>query len=441
MIRTIFSALAALALLISPALAQEDEATGLVEIQRVVSPGGIEAWLVQDDFVPIVSIRVGFFGGASYDEPGKEGRAQLTSWLFDEGAGDMDARAFQNRLDDFAIRMGFSSGRDRFYASMTTLTDNQDVAFDMFRTALNEPRFDDDAIERMRAQLLSSIARAERDPDSIAARTWWENAFPDTAYGRRTSGTIESVSALTVGDLRAFQGTINRRDMRIGVAGDIDADTLGRLLDETFLRLPAEGPEYAPVMTAPAGGGQTIVVDAPVAQSVVIFGSQGIDFADPDYMAAMVMNSILGGGFSSRLVRTVREENGLAYYVGSGLSTLDAASIFQGQVGTENARVAQSIDLILEEIRLMRDDGVTQEELEVTQRYLTGAFALGFDSNSSIASRLVFYQLEDLGIDYINTRNPRVYAVTQDDVNRVAARLLDPESLLVVIVGQPEGIE
>ncbi len=441
MISRLLSVLAIAAFFLNPAFAQDETAEGLVEIQRVVSPGGIEAWLVQDDFVPIVSIRVGFFGGSNYDAPGKEGTAQLTAWLLDEGAGDMDSRTFQNRLDDYAIRMGFSAGRDRFYASMTTLAENRDVAFDMFRLALTEPRFDADAIERMRRQLLSGIAQAERDPNSIAARTWWANAFPDSTYGRRTSGTAESVAAITLDDLRGLHGTLNRRDMRIGVAGDIGPEELGRLLDRTFLGLPAEARVYAPAQAVPAGAGETIVVETPVAQSVVIFGSQGIDYSDPDYMAAMVMNSILGGGWSSRLIHTVREVNGLAYYVGSGLTTLDGASLFQGRVGTENARVAESLDLIRGEIARMRDGGVTADELDATQRYLTGAYALGFDSNSSIASRLVFYQLEDLGIDYINTRNARVNAVTREDVARVAARLLDPDRLLVVVVGQPEGIE
>lgn len=443
MIRFLTLTFTIVAFLIAPAFAQdEDHQGGLVDIQRVVSPGGIEAWLVQDDFVPIVSIRVGFFGGSNLEDPGKEGTAQLVSSLLDEGAGDMDARAFQNRLEDHAIRLGFSAGRDRFYASLTTLTENQDEAFNMLRLALTEPRFDDDAIERMRRQLLSGIAQGDRDPDTIAARAWWAAAFPDTPYGRPSTGTAESVSALTVDDLRAFHSRLNRRDMRIGVAGDIDPETLGHLLDRTFLGLPADGPAYAPAEVEPAGGGETIVVQHPNAQSVVIFGSQGIDYADPDYMAAMVMNSVLGGGnFASRLMDVVREDYGLAYYVNSGLAVLDGASIFQGSVGTENARVAQSLALIRSEIARMRDDGVTEQELEDTKRYLTGAFALGFDSNSSIASRLTFYQLEDLGIDYINTRNDRINAVTLEDVDRVAARLLDPDNLLVVVVGQPEGLE
>ncbi len=443
MIRMLTTAIAFVVVLSTSAFAQQDDVpeAGLVEIQRVLSPGGIEAWLVQDDFVPIISVRVGFFGGGAYDQMDREGTAQLTSWLLDEGAGEMTSSQFQNRLEDHAIRMSFGAGRDRFYASMTTLTENTDVAFDMLRLALNEPRFDQDAIERMRRQLLSSIAQAERDPNSIAARTWWANAFPGHSYGARLSGTRASVEAITVEDLRAFHGTLNRRDMRIGVAGDIDAETLGRLLDETFLGLPAGGPVYAPRQVEPQGGGELVVVEYPVEQSVVIFGSNGIDYNDPDFMAAMVMNSILGGGnFASRLMSVVREERGLAYYVNSGLSVMDGGAIFQGRVGTANARVGESLALIREQIALMRDEGVSAEELSNTQTYLTGAFALGFGSNSSIASRLAFYQLEDLGIDYINTRNARVNAVTEAGVARVAARLLQPDNLLVVVVGQPEGL-
>ena len=442
MIRILSLSILAFGLMILPAAAQDETVapTGLVEIQRVVSPGGIEAWLVQDDFVPIISVRIGFYGGSQYDEMGKEGTARLSSWLYDEGAGELSSAQFQNRMEEYAIRMGFSASRDRFNASMSTLSENSDEAFDMLRMALTEPRFEQDAIERMRRSLLSSIAQGERDPNSIASRVWWENAFPGHSYGAHA--TRESVEAITVEDIRAAHGHLNRRDMRIGVAGDISARELGRLLDETFGDLPEGRNAYEPRQVSPSGGGELIVVNSPVPQSVVIFGSGGIDYNDPDYMAAMVMNSILGGGnFASRLMSVVREEHGLAYYVNSSLAVLDGASIYQGRVGTENARVSESIALIRSEIARLRDDGVTAEELQNTQRYLTGAFALGFGSNSSIASRLAFYQMEELGIDYINTRNASIEAVTQEDIARAAERLLDPDNLLVVVVGQPEGLE
>lgn len=440
MIRVLSIALVLLASALS-AIAHEEEETGLVQIQRVVSPGGIEAWLVQDDFVPLVAVRIGFFGGAYFDEPGKEGTALLTSWLMDEGAGEYDSIAFQNRLDDFAIRMGFGAGQDRFYASMQTLTENQDEAFDMLRLALTEPRFDPEPIERMRRSLLSGIAQGDRDPDTIVSRTFWNTAFGGHRYGAPMGGTRESVEAITAQDIRALHGTLSRDRMVIGVAGDIDPESLGRLLDETFGALPAEGPEYAPRDLTMQGLGETIVVEHPNPQSVVLFGSPGIDYDDPDYMAAMVMNAVLGGSsFSSRLVQSVRVERGLAYYVNSDLSTYDSVSLFTGSVGTENARVAESIAIIRDEIARLRDEGITEEELTTIQTYLTGAYALGFDSNSSIASRLVFYQLEDLGLDYINTRNARVNAVTRDDVARVAQRLLNPDQLLFVVVGQPQGL-
>lgn len=441
MIRYLTIALAAF-VFAQGALAQETSEEGLVEIQRVVSPGGIEAWLVQDDFVPIVAIRVGFFGGATRDEPGKEGTARLVSWLLDEGAGDMDSITFQNRLEDSAIRMGFSAGQDRFNASMQTLTANQEEAFHMLRLALTQPRFDADAVERMRRSLLSQIAQAERDPDTIASHTFWATAFRGHRYGIPLSGTRETVEGLMIDDLRAFHATLNQRDMRIGVAGDIDPETLGRLLDETFGDIPETGPDYAPRQLAPGGSGEVVVVNSPNPQSVVIFGSQGIPYSDPDYMAAMVMNAVLGGAsFSSRLMQVVRVQNGLAYSVSSSLSNYDELNLLNGYVGTENARVADSISLIRSEMARLRDEGVEPAELEQIQTYLTGSYALGFDSNGSIANRLMFYQMEDLGLDYINTRNPRVRAVTAEDVHRVAERLLRPDDLLFVVVGEPEGLE
>ena len=412
------------------------------EVTRVISPGGIEAWLVEAHAIPILSVSIAFRGGATLDPAGKEGRANMVSALLDEGAGDYDSRAFQSRLEDLAIHLGFSTGLDTFTASLKTLTVNTDAAFEMLRLAMTEARFDEEPVERIRRQLQVRLTRLADDPDRIARRAWFDTAFPDHSYGRPVDGTPESVAALTVADLRDFvAGQLARDRMVVAVVGDIAPDRLGALLDATLGGLPAAGAPLTTAKTAPAAPGRLIVVDRDIPQSVVVFGHQGLDRDDPEFYAAYVMNYALGGGgFTSRLTQEVRQKRGLAYGVYSYLSPLDYAALFFGGVATENARVAESLEVIRAEFARMRDDGLTADELADAKTYLTGSFALRFDSNGKIAKFLIAIQLDDLGIDYIDRRNGYIEAVTLADANRVAARLLDPEALLVVVVGTPEGL-
>ena len=412
------------------------------EVTRVISPGGIEAWLVEAHAIPILSVSIAFRGGATLDPAGKEGRANMVSALLDEGAGDYDSRAFQSRLEDLAIHLGFSTGLDTFTASLKTLTVNTDAAFEMLRLAMTEARFDEEPVERIRRQLQVRLTRLADDPDRIARRAWFDAAFPDHSYGRPVDGTPESVAALTVADLRDFvAGQLARDRMVVAVVGDIAPDRLGALLDATLGGLPAAGVPLTTAKTAPAAPGRLIVVERDIPQSVVVFGHQGLDRDDPEFYAAYVMNYALGGGgFTSRLTQEVRQKRGLAYGVYSYLSPLDYAALYFGGVATENARVAESLEVIRAEFARMRDDGLTADELADAKTYLTGSFALRFDSNGKIAKFLIGIQLDDLGIDYIDRRNGYIEAVTLADANRVAARLLDPEALQVVIVGTPEGL-
>ncbi len=410
---------------------------------RVVSPGGIEAWLVEEHAIPILSARIAFRGGAALDADDRIGRANMVSSLLDEGAGDLDSQAFQTRLEDLVIHLSFGSGQDTFTANLKTLSKNTDAAFEMLRLALTAPRFDAEAVERMRRQIQVRLARLSEDPDTIAWNTWSAAAFPGHPYGRPVEGTPETVAALTADDFRAFvAGQIARDRMYIGVVGDITADRLATLLDDTFGGLPQTGAVDDVATTEPAAPGRLIVVERDIPQSIVLFGHSGPDRSDPDYYAAYVMNHILGGGgFTSRLTNEVREKRGLAYGVYTYLSPRDRSALYMGRVATANARVAESLAVIRAEIRRMRDDGVTVAELADAKTYMTGSYPLRLDTNDKISRMLVGIQMEDLGIDYIERRNGYIDAVTLDDVNRMARTLLKPEDLQIVVVGRPEGLE
>lgn len=427
---------AAFALLTAtPALAE-------MQIQTVDTPGGFHAWLVQDDSIPFTSLQIRFRGGTSMDLEGKEGAVNLMTGLLDEGAGDMDSAAFTTASESLAATYRFDTGKDAMSVSAQFLTENRDEAVDLLRSSLNEPRFDQDAIDRVRGQVLAGIISDAKDPDSIAAATFDSVVFGDHPYARPVEGTEDSVAALTRDDLiAAHAATLTRDRVYIAAAGDISADELSALIDDLLGDLPTSNAPLPGDMQVSTGAGVTVVpFDTP--QSVAIFGHEGIKRDDPDFFAAYVLNTILGGGgFEARLMTEVREKRGLTYGVYAYLMPMDHAELYIGRVASGNDRIAEAVSVIRDEWTKMAENGVTQEELDQAKTYLTGAFPLRFDGNGPIARILVEMQMDGLTPDYVQTRNAQIEAVTLEDAKRVAARILKPEALHFVIVGQPEGLE
>jgi zinc protease len=293
----------------------------------------------------------------------------------------------------------------------------------------------------VRAQLIAILAREAEDPDAIASKAFWRMTFPGHPYGTPVGGTPESITAITIEELRhAASVTFLRDHLILGVVGDITPAELGPLLDRTFGALPASAERPAVTAAQPALG-DVAVIDRDVPQSTVVFGQPGVDRKDPDFYAAFVLNYILGGGgFASRLTSEVREKRGLAYGISTWLTTLDYADLWQGQVATQNARVGETLDLVRQEWKRLAEDGPTEKELADAKTFLTGSFALRLNSTGSIAQFLVGIQVQELGIDYPEKRNAYIEAVTLEDVRRVAKRL-DPAKLSFVVIGKPEGVE
>ncbi|NOC92110.1 pitrilysin family protein [Ruegeria sp. HKCCD6604] len=418
-----------------PALAE-------IEIEEVTSPGGIKAWLVEDHSIPFTALELRFRGGTSLDDPDKRGAVNLMSGLIEEGAGDMDARAYARELEALAASFRYNAGDDAVSISTRFLSENRDEVVDLLRTTIHEPRFDQDAVDRVRAQILSGLRSDQTDPNEIASLTFAQMAYGDHPYGSEGKGTIESVSALTRDDVvAAYEGVFAKDRLYVGAVGDITAEELGILLDTLLGDLPDTGKPIPGKAEVNIPGGVSVVeFDTP--QSVALFGQAGIDRDDPDFFAAFVLNHILGGGgFESRLMQEVREKRGLTYGVGTYLVPKDLASVYLGSVSSANDRIAEAIDVIRDEWARAATEGVTQEELDDAKTYLTGAYPLRFDGNGQIAGIMVGMQMEGLPIDYIATRNDKVNAVTLEDVNRVAAELLDPDGLHFVVVGKPVGLE
>ena len=424
--------------LVTPSVAQSQT----TRITRVVSPGGIEAWLVREKTLPLIAMEFAFMGGAAQDPKEKPGIASLTASLLDEGAGELNAAAFHQAVADKAMEIGFDANRDDLRGSLRTLSENKDAAFDLLRLAVTQPRFDTEAVERIRAAQLASLRRRSTDPNSIASETWFARAFPDHAYGRPVDGSLASVPTITRDDLVAFaKRTMARDNLKVAVVGDISPEDLGRALDHVFGTLPAKA-DLSPVAdVAPKGIGTVDVVKLDVPQSVVLMGSSGLKRQDPDFIPAYVLNHILGGSaFSSRLFKEVREARGLAYSVYSYQVALDHVGLWFAGTATKNERAGESIRIIGEEFAKILSEGPTKEELDEAKSYLMGSYALRFDTSSKVAGQLLQIQIDDLGIDYIDKRNALIEAVTLDDLKRAAKRLTDAKDALTVVVGRPQGL-
>jgi zinc protease len=410
-------------------------------IEKIVSPAGIEAWLVREKAIPLVTLNYAFHGGATQDETDKAGTAHLAADLLDEGAGDLDSKAFHERLENHAIELGFRVGRDYFHGSLRSLNEHRDEAFELLRLALTNPRFDADTVERVRGQELASLQRDTTNPNDLASRRWWQTAFPDHPYGRESKGTLETMPRITADDLRGYvRRVFARNELKISIVGDVDVKTAGTLIDRAFAGLPEKN-NLKPVADAtPTGLGRRIVINVDVPQAVVTFGGQGIARHDPEFMAAYVVNHILGGGsFSSRLYREVREKRGLAYGVSDSLVWFRRAAVVLGGTATRGDRTADALAVIEHEVKRMADEGPTPDELAAAKSFLKGSYALTLDTSAKIAAQLTQIQIDDLGIDYIQRRGALIDAVTIENAKRVARRLYGG-GMLVTVAGRPKGL-
>ncbi len=432
----IFFALFAFFALLTPFSAQA------VEVERVVSPGGIEAWLVQDHTNRVIAMRFAFDGGAAQDPAQKAGLSNLAADTMDEGAGKLDSKSFQQRLADQAIELGFDAGLDHFSGVVKTRTKTSAQAFELLRLALTQPRFDAEPLARIKSQILVGIRNDSENPQKLAYSELFKGFYPAHGYARHSDGTQETVKAITADDLAMFVKTrLGRDTLHIGVVGDITPKRLAKVLDETFGALPKKSQRDTQADIKAHATGRLKVIDKALAQSFIAFAQRGPKRNDPDFYAALVMNYILGGGsFTSHLYTEVREKRSLAYSVGSSLYPLKLSGLIVGSAGTRNARVADTVKIIRQVWKRMAAGDVTAKEVRGAKTYLTGSFPLRFTSDDAVARVLVAMQVNDLGLKYLDTRSALIDKVSVADVKRVAAKYLNEKKLDIVVVGRPKGV-
>ena len=412
-----------------------------VDIKTITSPGGINAWVVEEPSIPFVAVEIRIRGGASLDDPDTRGAINLMMGLLEEGSGEMTAQEFQTQREALAASFGYRAYDDTISLSAQFLTENQDEALALFKQSLVNPTFDQDAIDRVRAQVISGLNSDAKNPNRIASAALNAAAFGDHPYGTNMDGTVETLNAITQDVLfEAHRNALTRDRMFVSVVGDVTADAVGPMLDDLLGALPAEGPPLPEDIAFGLDGGVT-VIDFETPQSVALFGHAGIERDDDDFFAAYIMNQILGaGGFESRLMEEVREKRGLTYGISTFLVPKFHAEMVLGQVASSNDTIAEAIEVTRNEWARMANEGVTAEELEVAKTFLTGEYPLRFDGNGEIADIMVGMQMIGLPPDYVINRNDYIEAVTLDDINRVAGELLDPDALHIVVVGQPDGL-
>lgn len=434
-LRLLAAALAGLVVLL-PAVA------GAIEIKEITTPLGIKAWLVEDKSAPVVAISFSFPGGTATDPDGQAGITDLMAGLLTDGAGSMEAQAFRRRQEDAAASLGFSASLDRLNGSLRVLSANRDEGFELLRLALTQPRFDPDMVNQRRAQTIASINQASQRPGSVASRTLMETLFAGHPYAADPDGTPQGLAAATPDLLKKRAAELLLRNgLIVSAVGDIGEAELARQLDRSFGVLPTGTPPALPPQWVPPTRPRTVVVERPVPQSTAVMALPGIARDDPEWYAALVMNHVLGGGGQqSRLFNEVREKRGLAYSVSSGLRTYRRASLLVMSTGSANERIAEAIKVIRDEMGRMRNEGVTEAELNDAKTYLTGALALSLDSSGSIAGLLHSLQIDGLSPDHLTRRAALIAAVRLEDVRTVARRLLRDDTLTTVVVGKPVGV-
>lgn len=407
-------------------------------IDRVVSPGGIEAWLVEDHTVPAVTVSFSFDGGAAQDPDGKAGLASLLGEMLTEGAGPYDAPGFKTALADRSIQLGFSTSQDYSGGKLKTLTTERDAAFELLRLALAEPRLAQGDFDRIKAGRMAELNFQENDPGTIADDRWSAIAFPGHPYGRPSIGTKESVAGIGTADLQDLRRRLFARDgLRLAVVGDIDAATLGPALDRVFGGLPARG-DRVPVPEVEVAAKGTETVPMAVSQASIQLGIPAPRRDDPDYFPAIVMNHILGGStFTSRLYRAVREQRGLAYSVDSDTIQLRHAGLLLITAGTRVDKAGESLSVIRDEIARLAKDGPTEQEVAEAKSYLIGSYPLGFASHDALAGYVLSLQLAGRGRDFIDKYPGLIEAVTPAQVKAVAARVLQVKDPTAVVAGTP----
>ncbi|HVH90746.1 MAG TPA: pitrilysin family protein [Candidatus Acidoferrum sp.] len=417
-------------------------ATANMVPQRSVLGNGMILLTSEQKALPMVSIELLIDAGSRHDMPKQEGLANLTARLLTYGTQRRTALQISDTLDFIGAGLSAGCGEDLATVSMTVLKKDLATGLELLAEVLTLSTFPQEEIDRQKQSIVASIKAREENPGDIAQRRFAAALYPQSPYGRPVEGSEASVKGLEQQSLRTFYERYYRPNRTIlSVVGDISHQEIARALNEAFRSWPKGEPATAPVAPSKIGTAETLRVNKELTQANIIFGHEGVGRENPDYYAIQVMNYILGGGgFSSRTLDSIRNERGLAYSVYSYFSAEKGHGTFELVMQTKNDTALEAIRIAKAEIRRMREELVTEEELSDAKDYLTGSFPLRFDTNRKVANFLAQVEYFQLGLDYPDRYADFIKKVTREDVQHVAQKYLKPETLITVIVANQKKI-
>lgn len=409
-----------------------------IEVETARIAHGVRAWYAASDTVPVVDVEISFEGaGYAGDPAGKEGRSALAAAMLTEGAGSYDALAYAQALEDGAIEITASSSADRLTIHVRALREQALRAGELLALALKEPRFAEDDLTRVKAEMLTMLVRMNESAGYRSGRLLASHAFAGHPYANPPYGTAVSVKSLTADDLRQFLATYaTRSTIDIAAAGDVDGGLLDDMLDPVLDALGERENEAIIVSATMKGAGEQLRETMPVPQTVVQFAAPGVARSDKKFYAASILNQALGGnGLIARLARGVRQDKGLAYSIMSELDLRRGVALIGGSFATRNASAGEAIAAVKAVLQDMHDRGITQQECEDARTYVLNSKMLQLDSSEAVASTLLSMQIYGLGQDYLSKREDYINDVSCADVNALARELLDPSRFVFATVG------
>ena len=402
------------------------------------------AWLVNDENLPIVAIKFAFKAGSGIDLKGKKGTANLTASLLDEGAGNYSAKEFKKVLADNSITLNFSVSHDNFYIDLYTLKENLDLSFQLLDLALTKPTFKLEEVNRIKGNIKLILEESYKDPDEIASRIFREVLFEDHPYKYNTLGVLEDIDKIDKEDLTNFlENNLKIENLYIAASGDINETELKKYLKKYFKKFDKKNKITSNIPIHKKKIEPKIFLHKKdLKQSSIIFAGEGISRNDPYFYSAYVMNYILGGGgFFSKLTTEIREKRGLVYSVYSYLYRYDKYNFFFGGAETSNENVDKVIKIIKEEIMKVKKEGVSEEELKNAKNYLINSYVLRFDSNKKVASILLNTQMDGLSTDFFEKRNDYINSVSLKDIKKIASKILDENQIFFLVIGAPSNLK
>ena len=435
--KTLPGLLFALAILMAamPALAE-------LTPKRTELDNGVVLLTSEQRALPMVSIELLIDAGARYDGGGQEGLANLAARLLTYGTKRRSALQISDALDFIGASLSTGCGENLASISITILKKDLSTGLALLAEALTQSTFPQEEIERQKQSIVASLKARDEEPGDIAERRFAGALFPNSPYGRPVEGTESSVRAISQKGLREFYERYYRPNRTImAVVGDVTAEEIDEALNQAFSSWKKGEPGGKLPVPSATGAPTSIRVNKELTQANIIMGHEGVTRGNPDYYAIQVMNSILGGGgFSSRVVDSIRNERGLAYSVYTYFNADKSHGTFQFVMQTKNDSAREAMRIAREEIERIRRDPVSDQELNDAKDYLTGSFPLRLDTNRKVANFLAQVEYFQLGLNYPDRYGDFIRKVAREDVLRVAKRYLQPEKLITVVVGNHNKI-